>query len=261
MRFYNLHERLEKLCRNIGFDLVEGLYIDIFAFLSNYSCVGVRENEFDCILENSDLERVVQPAQLWGNYLAFKNCLSEAHGRFPPKKVRENLVPMLVDIILTENQLLLLGSYPNEINDRYPAYSLPRLEQDMRKCLAIHEYQVAAEIQDYKTRLFLSEAYLRNYRISRPSKRDFLRRTVVVLCSVIIERINLGIAVSDEYVNKTLNEMGKAIRYANSHKIGLHKKPIFLLHKELEGIGSPHADRAFGLLKSIKYQYMGSGLS
>ncbi len=161
MKFHDFYNQFGKLCSNIGLGLEEQRYALILGLLRDYPCTSLGENSFDNILHNSNLENLVQPSELWSSYCVFRRGLAASYGQFCVEKVRENVIPALLYIILSENRLLLGDKYFDEIAEQHPEYRLSVTQTERRRHVASVEYQLASQIEHVKLRLFLNNAYMK----------------------------------------------------------------------------------------------------
>lgn len=257
MKVYNVYEGLERLWKNAELHL-ESQFDSMLEYLVKHSSSESENRAFNYIIENADLENIVHPLKLWKNYLTFRIGFKHSHEHFKKRALREYITPILIDIILAENQLLLLKKYGDQLIEPNKEYDCKELERQFKKWLVIIEYHAANIIEDNLTKASLYRTFYRNA-TSLGSKRDvYFRQGVDALCGEIICNLKAKLPISDEYIGKRLLELKKIINTANRKKVKLpfnSRDTVFALHRFLQKMGSHHSDSAYKLSQSIKVGY------
>jgi len=274
MKVYDLYPRMEKLWKNVGLDL-ESMFDRMKQFLLSYPAPKSQEEALEYVLANPPLEgaHLDDPLCLWRAYSTLKISLDEYHNGFHFPISQENLPAALVYIVLAENEVLLLNRYPAET---LRVHDLEDLEKKIISHTAYTEYNVAPHIKDSGTRLSLNWAYMRNWRRMRFKDEVFLKAVAHSLCSIVRTSIEEGIPLPDEEIEKSLEDLAYAIKWSTKKKTarikdiyrvrkragltrrniggeytGIDVNPVFSIYKALEGIGSPHTERAHKLYRQV----------
>lgn len=252
MRVHDVHDRLERLWKNAELHL-ESQFDSMLEFLVNYSAGEEDTESFNYILDNPPSRELDDPRKLWRNCLSFRDNMYDAHDNYPKNRMEENILPILIEIILSENRLLLLGNYGDKIIN--PNTECLETERQIRRWVLVFEYKAANIIEDNATKASLYRAHIRNARYLGSKTDIYLQHGIIALCGEIISSLEANLPISNEDLKGNLLEIKKIIRLANKKRVHLPKPSVFALYKSLEGVGSTYASDAFDFFSSINLDY------